>query len=100
MGGWAVGRVCDVLPRTLARQAVCVFTWREREMTFKTNKLRDAISFALVVGTAGTGVAFAQEAQQVSMHHAADVSKLSPPFPLGSFDDINAGVFSMSPPRQ
>ena len=33
-------------------------------MTFKTNKLRDAISFALVVGTAGTGVAFAQEAQQ------------------------------------
>jgi iron complex outermembrane receptor protein len=33
-------------------------------MTFKTTKLRDAISIALVVGTAGTGVAFAQEAQQ------------------------------------
>ncbi|GAB3747990.1 TonB-dependent receptor plug domain-containing protein [Lysobacter olei] len=33
-------------------------------MTFKTTKLRDAISFALVVGTAGTGAAFAQEAQQ------------------------------------
>ena len=26
-------------------------TWREREMTLKTTKLRDAISFALVVGT-------------------------------------------------
>ena len=42
-------------------------TWREREMTFKTTKLRDAISFALVVGTtavAGTGVAYAQDAEQ------------------------------------
>ncbi|GAB3349383.1 TonB-dependent receptor plug domain-containing protein [Lysobacter tyrosinilyticus] len=36
-------------------------------MTFKTTKLRDAISFALVVGTtaaAGTGVAYAQDAEQ------------------------------------
>ncbi len=35
----------------------------EREMTLKTNKLRDAISFALVSTTAlaGTGVAFAQD---------------------------------------
>ena len=33
-------------------------------MTFKTTQLRDAITFALAVGTtaaAGTGVAFAQE---------------------------------------
>ena len=30
-------------------------------MTFKTNKLRDAISIALVMSTAGTGAAFAQE---------------------------------------
>ena len=36
-------------------------------MTLKTTKLRDAISFALVVGTtavAGTGAAFAQDAEQ------------------------------------
>ncbi|SFK38612.1 TonB-dependent Receptor Plug Domain, partial [Lysobacter sp. cf310] len=36
----------------------------EREMTFKTTQLRDAITFALAVGAtaaAGTGVAFAQE---------------------------------------
>lgn len=39
-------------------------THLEREMTLKTNKLRDAISFALAVGVttlAGTGVAFAQD---------------------------------------
>jgi iron complex outermembrane recepter protein len=38
----------------------------EREMTFKTTKLRDAISFALVASAttlAGTGVAFAQETE-------------------------------------
>lgn len=37
----------------------------EREMIFKTNKLRDAITFALAVGAtavAGTGVAIAQDA--------------------------------------
>lgn len=36
----------------------------EREMTLKTTKLRDAITFALAVGTtalAGTGIAFAQD---------------------------------------
>jgi iron complex outermembrane recepter protein len=36
----------------------------EREMTLKTNKLRDAITFALAVGAtavAGTGIAFAQD---------------------------------------
>ena len=39
-------------------------THLEREMTLKTNKLRDAISFALVGTTAlvGSGVAFAQDA--------------------------------------
>ena len=37
-------------------------------MTLKTTKLRDAISFALAVGTiAGTGAAIAQE-QEVSRH--------------------------------
>jgi len=38
-------------------------------MMLKTNKLRDAITFALVVGTtavAGSGVAFAQEGQQAT----------------------------------
>lgn len=41
----------------------------EREMTLKTTKLRDAITFALVVGAtavAGTGVAFAQDQQATS----------------------------------
>jgi len=33
-------------------------------MTFKTTKLRDAITFALAVGTLGTGTAFAQETAQ------------------------------------
>ena len=33
-------------------------------MTFKTHKLRDAITFALVSGVAGTGVAVAQETEQ------------------------------------
>src|SRR5688572_22250403 len=36
-------------------------------MTFKTTKLRDAITFAIAAGAtalAGTGVAFAQEAQE------------------------------------
>jgi iron complex outermembrane recepter protein len=38
-------------------------TYLEREMTFKTTKLRDAITFALAVGTfAGSGALFAQEA--------------------------------------
>src|SRR3546814_8577043 len=39
----------------------------EREMTFKTTKLRDAITFALVAGATslvGTGVAFAQDQDQ------------------------------------
>jgi len=41
-------------------------THLEREMTLKTNKLRDAISFALVSTTAlaGTGVAFAQDTEE------------------------------------
>lgn len=33
-------------------------------MTFKTTKLRDAITFALVIGASSSGVAFAQEATQ------------------------------------
>src|SRR5690606_20206976 len=37
-------------------------THLEREMTLKTTKLRNAISFALVAGTAVTGTAFAQDA--------------------------------------
>src|SRR5690606_16452049 len=42
-------------------------THLEREMQFKTHKLRDAITFALVAGAtsvAGTGVAFAQDSGQ------------------------------------
>jgi iron complex outermembrane recepter protein len=41
-------------------------THLEREMTLKTNKLRDAITFALVSTTAlaGTGVAFAQDKKE------------------------------------
>ncbi len=31
-------------------------------MTFKTTKLRDAITFALVIGAGSSGVAFGQEA--------------------------------------
>ena len=41
----------------------------EREMTLKTTQLRDAITFALAVGTtaaAGTGIAFAQEGEKAT----------------------------------
>lgn len=47
---------------------------RERKMTIKTNKLRDAIVFALTVGTTallGTGVAFAQDAAQTPTEQEA-----------------------------
>ena len=37
-------------------------THLEREMPLKTTKLRDAISFALVVGATAAGSAFAQDA--------------------------------------
>ncbi len=66
-------------------------THLEREMTLKTNKLRDAISFALVGTTAlvGTGAAFAQDTQSSDdldtvtvtgsrIPRAADVENASP----------------------
>jgi len=48
-------------------------------MTFKTTKLRDAITFALVAGAtgfAGTGVAFAQDQDQSSTTAASDTTTL------------------------
>src|SRR5690348_1630950 len=54
----------------------------EREMTLKTTKLRDAISFALAVGVttlAGTGAAFAQDAapaDQATPQNAATLDKI------------------------
>ncbi|MGN7726096.1 TonB-dependent receptor [Luteimonas sp. 22616] len=48
-------------------------------MTFKTTKLRDAITFALVAGAtgiAGTGVAFAQDQDQGSTTAASDTTTL------------------------
>ncbi|WP_417474745.1 TonB-dependent receptor [Luteimonas mephitis] len=48
-------------------------------MTFKTTKLRDAITFALVAGAtgiAGTGVAFAQDQDQSETTAAADTTTL------------------------
>src|SRR5690606_7946280 len=49
----------------------------EREMTLKTTKLRDAISFALVVGaTAITGSAFAQDAAPAQEAPSQDATTL------------------------
>ncbi len=50
----------------------------EREMTLKTNKLRDAITFALAVGAttlAGTGLAFAQDT--AADKKATDLDKIT-----------------------
>src|SRR3546814_5202175 len=51
----------------------------EREMTFKTTKLRDAITFALVAGAtsvAGTGIAFAQDQDQDQESTASETTTL------------------------
>src|SRR3546814_10004331 len=48
-------------------------------MTFKTTKLRDAITFALVAGAtsvAGTGIAFAQDQDQDQERTASETTTL------------------------
>ena len=46
-------------------------------MTLKTNKLRDAITFAIAVGTiAGTGSAFAQEAAPPEKKEATTLDRI------------------------
>ena len=48
-------------------------------MTFKTTKLRDAITFALVAGAtavAGTGVAFAQDADEQPSTQATTLDRI------------------------
>lgn len=59
----------------------------EREMTLKTTKLRDAITFALAVGAtavAGTGIAFAQDAAPA----AADQQAATPDQKAKTLDRI------------
>src|SRR5262245_6030971 len=48
----------------------------QREMTFKTTTLRDAISFALAISAAGTGAAFAQEAAAQEEGKATTLDKI------------------------
>ena len=49
----------------------------EREMTLKTTQLRDAIKFAIAVGTiAGTGTALAQEAAPAQEKEATTLDRI------------------------